>query len=53
MDETEGVLYFAAREKFDTTMEYSESSDSGVMSDSDGESVDYEDYSKKFQDVVR
>lgn len=48
MDEIEGVLYFVVREKFDIMLEYSESLDSGVMFDLDGEFVDYEDYFKKF-----
>ena len=54
MDETKGFSYFRSRGKIThSRIDSMERSDSGIVSDSDGESIDSEDYGRKFQDLMR
>ena len=54
MDNTKGFSYFRSRGKIThSRIDSMESSDSGIVSDSDGESIDSEDYGRKFQDLMR
>lgn len=49
-----GFIYLRSRGKItNSRLDSTESSDSGIVSDSDGESIDSEDYAKKFQDLKR
>jgi len=50
MVDFEGI-YFGSKIIHDTLN--SESADSGIMSDFEGESVDEEDYCRRFQDALR